>query len=348
MPAESMPRPSVARRERAGGTVLVRVLDRILVCAAREAIDRRTLEGAAGLDDVDFTAPEARVPASRLVAVWQLLAKAPLNAGFGVRFGSSAHARDFGLVGYSMHFSATLDDALRRLSRFSRILTESVAFRLDDAREHRLVVQPDRGPGLGTGPEIDYRLAALLAVAREVTGVDLAPVEVTFPYPQPRSTLEHRRWFRCPLRFAHRVSSIVFAARDMALPTVRPDATLAGYLSEHAEHVLRTMTTGSSFTECVRAAIWAQLSDGRPRLSRIASAVGVSPRTLQRRLADEGTSLHEQVDELRKAMALATLRDRTVQIDEVAFLLGYGEPSTFYRSFRRWTGGTPDEYRRSF
>lgn len=328
--------------------MLVRVLDRILAGAAREGVDRQTLVGAAGMDDVDFTTPEARVPVSRLIALWQLLAKSPLDAGFGVRFGSSGRVRDFGLVGYAMYFSATLDDALGRLSRFSRILTESVAFRLDAAREHRIVVRPDRGLDLGARPEIDYRLAAVVAACREMTGMDIAPVEVTFPYAQPRSTHEHRRWFRCPLRFAHRLSSIAFAARDMALPIARRDETLAGYLSDHAEHVLRTMTRGSSFTERVRAAIWAHLSDGRPSLTRIASAIGLSPRTLQRRLAEEGTSVHDQVDHVRKAMALATLRDRRVPIDEVAFLLGYGEPSTFYRSFRRWTGKTPEEYRRAF
>lgn len=337
----------VARHERAGATVLVRVLDRILVSAARDGLDRQALVDTAGLHDVDFTMPEDRVPISRLIALWHLLAKSPLAAGFGVRFGSSARVRDFGLVGYAMYYSATLDDALRRLMRFSRILSESVTFRLEAAQEYRIVVQPDRGLDLGTQPEIDYRVAAVLAVCREVTGVDVAPVEITLPYAQPRSTLEHRRWFRCPLRFAHRLSSIAFVARDMALPIARRDETLAGYLSDYAELVLRTMTTGSSVTERARAAIWAHLSDGRPSLSSIASAVGMSPRTLQRRLAKEGTSVHKQLDHLRRAMAMATLRDRSIPIDEVAFLLGYGEPSTFYRSFRRWTGKTPQEYRRA-
>ncbi|HEX2778699.1 MAG TPA: AraC family transcriptional regulator [Gemmatimonadaceae bacterium] len=337
----------MARYERAGGTVLVRLLDRVLASAAREGLDRRTLVEAAGLDDVDFTAPDARAPISRLIALWQVLAKSPLESGFGIRFGRSARARDFGLVGYAMFYSETLDDALRRLIRFSRILAESVAFRLEGAREHRVVVRPDRGIVLGTQPEIDYRLAAVLAVCREVTGTGLAPVEVTFPYHQPRSTLEHRRWFDCPLRFAHRESSIAFAARDMTLSIARRDETLAGYLSDHAEHVLRTMTTGSSVTERVRAAIWEHLSDGRPSLATIATAVGMPARTLQRRLAEEGTSAFAQLDQLRKAMATATLRDHNLPIGEVAFLLGYGEPSTFYRAFRRWTGKTPEEYRRA-
>ena len=343
-----MTRRRAAPHERGAGTVLVRVLDRVLVSATREGLDRETLIAAAGLDDVDFTTPDARAPVSRLVALWQVLAKSPLDPGFGVRFGSSVHVRDFGLVGYAMYFSATLHDMLGRLSRFSRILTESVAFRLDMAAEQRIVVQANRGLDLGVRPEIDYRLAVVLAVCREVTSMDIVPVEVTFPYARPRSTLEHRRWFRCPLRFAHGLSSIAFAARDVALPIERRDETVAGYLSDYAEHILRTMTAGSSFTERVRVAIWTHLSEGRPTLSRIASVLGMSPRTLQRRLTEEGTSVHEQVDHLRKAMAMATLRDRAVPISEVALLLGYGEPSTFYRSFRRWTGKTPEEYRRAF
>jgi AraC-like DNA-binding protein len=89
------------------------------------------------------------------------------------------------------------------------------------------------------------------------------------------------------------------------------------------------------------------LADGRPTVERIASAVGLTPRTLQRRLAQEGTSVHQEVEAIRKAMAMAMLRDREISIDEIAFLLGYAEPSTLFRLFKRWTGMTPREYRDS-
>jgi AraC-like DNA-binding protein len=73
--------------------------------------------------------------------------------------------------------------------------------------------------------------------------------------------------------------------------------------------------------------------------------VHLPPRTLQRRLAAEDTSLHGEIDRIRKTMALAVLRDRSISIDDVAFLLGYSEPSTFFRSFKRWTGTTPRRFR---
>ncbi|HJP60509.1 MAG TPA: helix-turn-helix transcriptional regulator, partial [Gemmatimonadaceae bacterium] len=119
----------------------------------------------------------------------------------------------------------------------------------------------------------------------------------------------------------------------------------ASHLTERAEQVLRSLTTGTSARERVRSEIWNVLSEGPPNLSRIASALSVTPRTLQRRLAEEGTSLQREVEEIRRMMAMALLRDSSNSIDEVAMLLGYAEPSTLFRSFRRWTGMTPYQYR---
>jgi AraC-like DNA-binding protein len=104
---------------------------------------------------------------------------------------------------------------------------------------------------------------------------------------------------------------------------------------------------GNSIVERVRSVIWSALSEGRPRLEHVASALQLPPRTLQRRLAEERTSLHREVDAIRRAMAIAMLRDREISLDEIAFLLGYAEPSTLFRAFQRWTGRTPHQYRAS-
>jgi AraC-like DNA-binding protein len=95
----------------------------------------------------------------------------------------------------------------------------------------------------------------------------------------------------------------------------------------------------------VRAAIWSLLGDGTPSLQRVAGELHLAPRTLQRRLAEEDTSLQQEVERMRQTMAVAVLRDRSIAINDVAFLLGYAEPSTFFRSFKRWTGTTPRRFR---
>ncbi|HBZ69331.1 MAG TPA: hypothetical protein DEP35_06185, partial [Deltaproteobacteria bacterium] len=236
--------------------------------------------------------------------------------------------------------------ALRRLVRYGRILNEAFLFRFEGpAGQQVAIAQSPPEPGVGHPYAVNYRCAVLLGVCRRITRVDLVPSEIAFAYQQPRSILEYHRFFHCPLRFGQPVSTITFAKRDIDLPIPGEDETLAGYLSENAERVLRTLCSGTSTKERVRTAIWAELSEGPPKLHRVASALHVPPRTLQRRLAAEGTSLRQEVEHIREQMALATLRERQVPIEEVAFILGYAEPSTFYRSFKRWTGKTPRQYR---
>jgi AraC-like DNA-binding protein len=109
--------------------------------------------------------------------------------------------------------------------------------------------------------------------------------------------------------------------------------------------MLASLVRGETMRHAVRGAIWSLLGDGTPSLSRVAGALRVAPRTLQRRLAAEGTSLQREIEEIRKTMAIATLRDRSISTADVAFLLGYAEPSTFFRSFKRWTGTTPRQFR---
>ena len=311
-------------------------------------MDRQALMEAAGLRPSELADPDSRARFSTLVAIWQLIAQRISDPGFGIRTGASVKVRESGLLGYVMCYSATLEAALRRFVRYSRIVTDAVEFTLEPPRRRHVAVAQSRAAlGVGLPFAVDQALAGLLSLCRQITGVDIMPFEVTFSYGQPASTLAHRRFFRCPLRFGQPESKVVFHERDLSLPVPRSDETLAGYLSDYADNVLRSLVTGTSTRERVRAAIWGALSEGQPTLRRIASAVQLPPRTLQRRLAEEGSSLQREVEEIRKAMATAMLREGTTPIDQVAFLLGYAEPSTLFRAFSRWTGMTPHQYRRS-
>jgi AraC-like DNA-binding protein len=327
-------------------TLLARVVARMVNAAAAAGLDRDALVDAAGLRGLDLANGDARVSISAQVALWQLMARGVSDPGFGVRMGASVKPREAGLLGYVMAHSATLEAALTRFVRYSRVLNEGVECSIDrPSPQHVAITQTYSELGIGLPFAVDYRLAALLSVCRQITGAPIVPVEVDFSYEIRARTSEHARFFQCPLHFGRPTSRILFSHRDMRLPMRQGDETLAEYLSEYAEQVLRSMVTGSTVVERVRSAIWNSLSEGRPTLPRIAAAVQMPPRTLQRRLANESTSLQQEVEAIRKSMAMAMLRERTVSIDEIAFLLGYPEPSTFYRSFRRWAGTTPQQYR---
>ena len=157
----------------------------------------------------------------------------------------------------------------------------------------------------------------------------------------------YRQHFRCPLQFDAPIASVIFRVRDLDLPIPGADETLAGYLSKYAEQILASLVDGETIKHQVRATVWSLLGEGPPSLEQVAAALRMTPRTLQRRLAAEGTSVKREVRDTRKAMALAVLRDHSHSINDIAFLLGYSEPSAFFRSFKRWTGTTPRRFRKA-
>lgn len=301
---------------------------------------------AASIADEDLRDPDARIPLAAEIAMWQTIAKLVTEPGFGIHAAAPFALRRMGLVGYLASFSATLRGAMHRVERYAAAFTDAVVFRLHEGGPDAAFLV--RHPALGRDHSLaqDYSLTAILQASRELTGVQVVPTEVSFTYGRPSTILPHREFFRCPLRFAAPTARIVFHRPDLDLPVARADEVVAGYLSKYAEQVLAAQVRGDTMQHALRAAIWAVLGDGRPSLARVAAAMRLRPRTLQRRLAAEGTSLHKETEAIRKTMAMATLRDRELSIDDIAYLLGFSEPSAFFRAFKRWTGTTPQRFRR--
>ncbi len=256
-----------------------------------------------------------------------------------------ATVQEIGLIGYVMSHSETLGDAYRQLARYSTVLSENMKFFIADGPttfEIRSVPSP-RFDSLCH--PVDARLATIVGFGRELTGRDIVPLEVRFPYSRPESTTEHERFFRCPLTFDSDAAAIVFRHQDTLDATLKPDRTLVGYLAHLADHTLEALDVPETFLDRARQAIWEDMTRGQPSLQRVAVLLRVSTRTLQRRLREEGTSFGALLEDIRKGLAVQLLRDRNLAVYEVAFLLGYTEPSTFHRAFRRWKDLSPQEYR---
>jgi AraC-like DNA-binding protein len=190
-------------------------------------------------------------------------------------------------------------------------------------------------------------LTFVVAAAAELAGRRVVPREVHLPYPRPTDVAELARTLGGTLIFERTPGALVFETSDLELPVVGADPTLGGYLNDLAEKVLQAMPRAATFQDRVRRAIWSGLRSGRIDLACVAADLAVSARTAQRRLRDEGTSYAALLDDVRRELAMSMLRGKDVAVYEVAFLLGYAEPSTFHRAFRRWTGTSPREFRRA-
>jgi AraC-like DNA-binding protein len=186
----------------------------------------------------------------------------------------------------------------------------------------------------------------VLTISRNIAGQQIVPREVAFPFPRPADTEAYRSCFRAPLHFDRPQGALLLSRGDLDLPVTTGDPTLRGYLEQLADQALGSIIAPSSFADRVRQVLWTRLSAGRPSLEQMSAKLGLSVRTVQRRLHQEGTSFADLLEEFRREMASHLLRDPSLAAYEIAFLLGYSDPSTFFRAFRRWYGVSPQEFRR--
>ena len=316
-------------------------LDRV----ARWGLSRAGLLRQARLDEAQLRDPDHRIPIDAVVRLWRAIAAGAADPAIGLRLGKDVRVRELGLVGYTMVSSRTLGAALGRLDRYDRIVSDTLHVELGampDATWVRLDVHTALR---ALRPAADARLATLLSVCRELIVGSVNPLAVRLPYRKPEQVADYEEFFRAPVEFGALATALLVAEEHLQRPIAQCDDTLAGYLDRLAEQLLVPRDGESSVRYQIRRVLWSDLPDGVPALETLARRLGMSGRTLQRRLRDEQTTFHDVLMEFRRDAAPALLRDGRLAVSEVAFLLGYEDPSSFQRAFRRAFGVSPRTFR---
>lgn len=325
-------------------TILARFPLLLIERAERMGARRADLLSRAGLAESNLSEPDARIAAARHWDLWRAVLEQLPDPALGVRLGSNVHVRQAGLVGYSMLHSPSLDHAIARLIRYEHILEDTTYLKLEHDGNRACLLVEEPLPLAGLRQPIESDVAAMVTCFREITGVERLPLKVQLPYPRPATIEPYRSVLGDSIDFDAPRAAIIFDEADMALPVVARDETLCSYLDEHANRILKSLAA-RSYAERVQKVLWDEMSEGQPTIKTVARALGTSTRTLQRRLRDEGVNFAELLDTFRRRMAGELLQRHDLAVYEVAFLLGYSEPSTFFRAFRRWTGMSPVQYR---
>lgn len=299
---------------------------------------------AASLADLDY-----RVPPAQVQVLWREAAARTGEASFGLRLVELS--RPFPpdhVLGYAVLSSATLGDAYRRVVRYVRLVDGSFSVSLDvegGLAHVRLEAHEPESPGR---QGVEYGLGMLYEPGRRPLGDAFWIREARFAHEAPRSTEVHERVFGAPVRFGRGRNELVFDAALLDVPLGGADPALCAILERHMTGLIEEVpAVGHGFTARVRQAVVASLRDGTPTANAIAKRLGCSARTMHRRLAEEGgASFQELLDGVRHEAAVRHLREGSIEISAIAFVLGFSEVSAFYRAFKRWTGRTPLEYRR--
>ncbi|MGA8086224.1 MAG: AraC family transcriptional regulator [Terracidiphilus sp.] len=289
--------------------------------------------------------PEGRVPHTVAMRLWESAERLSRDPDLGLHIAEAIQPGSFGALDYAARTSATIGEGFACFFRYHRLLHDlpEVALELKDRR----AILSHYIPLPGTAPRVvsEFVLAAWLVAARQATGADCVPLEVRFPHAEPASTTEHRRIFRAPLVFSFRRSELVFSREWVDLPMLKADPVLRNIIEDHVHALLRSLPSRGTTADAVRDLVARNLCQGEPTLEAIASRLHLSSRTLHRYLVEDGTSFRDIIRDLRRELALMHLDNRNLAIGEIAFLLGFSEPSAFHRAFKRWTGCPPQEHR---
>lgn len=309
-----------------------------------EATSIRKLPGMA-----DLTDPDVRVPEAFVEAAWRQAATLTEDDAIGVHLATWLPRGAFDLIEYAFRSSASLATGFERLARYGRVLNDRIAARADANAEGLLLLFHANGSTALHPGRAEFALAAALKLARDCTGQDIAPLQVCFAHPAPSDASEQRKFFRGPVRFGAGSTSMILAAEDAVRPLLDADEALSSIVRRRLDKALAERDQHDdvgSLSDRVRRLVGDQLGGTTTMtLASVSRDLAVSGRTMSRRLADEGTSFRDILDDVRREFACALLQDRSLSVGDIAFFLQYSEPSVFHRAFRRWTGQTPREFR---
>jgi AraC-like DNA-binding protein len=283
-----------------------------------------------------------------LDALWQEASRAARDCDFGLHAAEAVRADSFGILSYLGVTSPTWRDGLDRVCKYFRILSDASEYQLRrDGESVRVIAFHGVVSTAHVRHRVEFTVAVLHCYGRAFVDGGFTVSDVFFEHAKPARCDEHERIFGRAPRFGQPESGFTFLARLLDRPLRSHEPTLNGILARQAEHILADASTTLTVTDALRATL---LRGGGFSASSVATAarkLGMSARTLQRRLREEGTTHARVVDELRRSMALQMLKRRDIAICEAAFALGFSEPAALHHAFKRWTGCTPAEFRRA-
>lgn len=328
------------------------------VLASWARVIRRTLDSSgcdsarllhdAGLSTAMLDDPNGRCPAEAMARLWRLSAQATGDEAFGLKVARHVMPTSFHALWQAQSASQTLKDAFERVARHFHVVTDAWSLAFTQQGDDYAVRLLAPASGIAPEPEaIDAAAALVVYTARSLLGSrGIAPLRVELQRAAPSTVDAYERIFRCPVSFGADQNLIAWpqALIESKLEGANPE------LARHSEALLTTYLAGihkDNTMAQVRACLADLLPRGEPSQAQVAQQLHCSVRTLQRRLADQGSTFTDLLDSTRRELALAHLANPGCSISEVAYLLGFADTSNFTRAFRRWTGQSPTEHRRA-
>jgi len=330
--------------ERIAPSVLSSWTRTIIDALLARGIDPAAVLSEAGFSQGDLRDPNGRVPAEATARLWRVAVAHTGNPAFGLEVARYVGQTTFHALGVAVLASATVRDGMNRLVRYNRLVSDASELHLEVHGEvARLSLRPRHGFESPAYEVTDAVTALIVRMCRLMTNRKFTLREVHCRRPEPFELAPYQRTYHAPLYFDAEEDALLFDARFLNEEVVMANPELARHNDEAVRAYLARMDNGSVIDQ-VRSQLVNRLAD-HPTPQLVARALGMSQRSLQRRLQEHGTSYEAVLGEVRKELACAYLREGRYQVGELAFMLGFEDASAFARAFRRWMGVSPTMFR---
>ena len=330
----------------ADGTVLT-VPSRALIAACKRlGLDTDLLLQSVGIPRETLEDPDARLQNRDAGALWAKAYELSGDPVLSLHAAESCPLGAYKVIDYIGANARTVGEAFRYVARYFKLINTAVTLSIDESGDP--VVFELAGASGGTAvsrPYAEYLIAVFVLHMRAGTGVALPFREVTFTHQRPPDIREHERVFGCPVRFEAEHNRLYVDRTTWQTPMSSPQEGVLRVLIEHADLLMSRLPRGPDLVERTRRVIGGQLRGGDSSLKGVARELGVSGRSLQRRLHELGYTYKSLDDEVREATARLYLQQPDMSLAEIGYLLGFADQSAFTRAFKQWTGNTPKQAR---
>lgn len=319
----------------------------ILDYVARAGGRARSLRADVGLTQAQSRDPRRAVDMRVIARLLDGAAHVLDDDDVGLHIAERAELGAMGAFSYAVLNAPTLGTALRNIERYSLALVEGVgpALELEGDTAHLVFPFGEGDPRVFRQPA-EAAVLLFLRLMRQLGGSEWRPFEVAFRHRAPASTREHQRLLPTrKLSFGQPLDGIRFARSDLELRAADADRFLLPIVERQLEEVVGDTDEPDPLLRELEMLVASCVCDGHPTLQALAPQLGLSVRTLQRRLGAAGVSYRDLVARVRVQIARYYLEETETSLVEIAFLLGYSELSAFDRAFRRWTGRSPSACR---
>lgn len=310
-------------------------------------LDPSGLLSQSGIEQSDFSDPSNLIPFYKVATLFMLIFQASKDYSLGLHIGELVQIKSFQVLGYSVYSSSTLREAIDRLVRYERLVGELGRTVLEEDGDYLCLKWHCPIESEGYEMVVEAAITGWVVIGRQLVANNYGDFWVCFEHAGPKDIADYERVYQSKVEFSAGFSGVKIKKELLNLPVTTADPGLKSIMDQHAKTLLNEFSSKMNLLNEVRAAVYQSLADGEPAVETVAAKLELTPRALQNRLKSQGVNFTQLVDEVRKITALHYIKDKSMNLLDIAFLLGFSEQSSFNRAFKRWTDMAPGEYRKS-